>query len=112
MVESWLAAPALSYRRRPATVVDALDRCVRLFGDRPGVIDGGVRLSWQAFADRVEQGAASLRSRGLEPGDAVAVASGNGLDLAVLLLACARAGLVMVGLNEHPPRPAAVDLDG
>jgi len=101
VVESWLAAPALSYRRRPATVVDALDRCVRLFGDRPGVIDGGVRLSWKAFADRVEQGAASLLSRGLEPGDAVAVASGNGLDLAVLLLACARAGLVMVGLNTR-----------
>lgn len=104
--ETWLGAPALSYARRPATVIDVLDRCVRLFGERPGVIDAGLRLSWQAFADRVEQGAASLRRRGLESGAAVAVASGNGLDLAVLLLACARAGLVMVGLNTRlaPPQ--------
>ena len=32
LVQSWLGAPARSYARRPATVVDALDRCVRFFG--------------------------------------------------------------------------------
>ena len=106
VVESWLGAPARSYARRPATVIDALDRCVRLFGERPGMVDGPRRLTWQSFADRVEQGAASLRARGLRDGDAVAVASGNGLDLTVLLLACARAGVVMVGLNTRlaPPQ--------
>ena len=104
--QDWLGAPARSYARRPATVIDALDRCVRRFGSRPGMSEGTVRLTWQELADRVEQAAASLRARGLEAGDAVAVASGNGLDLAVLLLACARAGLVMVGLNTRlaPPQ--------
>ena len=106
VVQTWLKAPALSYARRPATVVDALDRAVRLHGQRPGWVDGGVRLTWSQFADRVERAAASLRARGLQPGQAVAVASGNTLDLAVLLLACARAGLVMVGLNTRlaPPQ--------
>jgi long-chain acyl-CoA synthetase len=106
VVEEWLGAPALSYARRPATVVDALDRAVRLFGDRPGWRDGSSWLTWAQFAGRVEQAADALRGRGLQPGDAVAVASGNTLDLAVLLLACARAGLVMVGLNTRlaPPQ--------
>ncbi len=104
--EQWLGAPALSYPRRPATVVDALDRAVRLFGERPGWRDGDTWLTWARFAARVEQAADSLRARGLQPGDAVAVASGNTLDLAVLLLGCARAGLVMVGLNTRlaPPQ--------
>jgi len=106
VVQTWLGAPAPSYARRPATVVDALDRAVRLHGHRPGWVDGQVRLTWSQFADRVERAAASLRARGLQPGQAVAVASGNTLDLAVLLLACARAGLVMVGLNTRlaPPQ--------
>ncbi len=99
--QTWLGAPALSYARRPATVVDALDRAVRLYGEQPGWVDGEVRLTWREFADRVERAAAALRCRGLDPGDAVAVASGNTLDLAVLLLACARMGAVMVGLNTR-----------
>ena len=87
-------------------MVDALDRAVRLFGDRVGWVDGDTRLTWQQFADRVERAAASLQARGLGPGAAVAVASGNTLDLAVALLGCARAGLVMVGLNTRlaPPQ--------
>ncbi len=106
VLETWLGAPARSYVRRPSTVVDALDRAVRLHGARPGWVDGSVRLSWAQFADRVERAASSLRARGLRPGDAVAVASGNTLDLAVALFGCARAGLVMVGLNTRlaPPQ--------
>ncbi|MBC7679589.1 MAG: hypothetical protein H7233_11465, partial [Pseudorhodobacter sp.] len=46
VVQTWLGAPALSYARRPATVVDALDRAVRLHGHRPGWVDGQVRLTW------------------------------------------------------------------
>jgi long-chain acyl-CoA synthetase len=106
VLEEWLGAPARSYSRRPATVVDALDRAVRLFGDRAGWRDDAGWLTWAQFAGRVEQAADALRARGLQPGDAVAVASGNTVDLAVLLLACARAGLVMVGLNTRlaPPQ--------
>ena len=106
VVEQWLGAPARSYARRPATVVDVLDRAVRLFGDRPGWREGSAWLTWAEFGARVEQAADALRRRGLQPGDAVAVASGNTLDLAVLLLACARAELVMVGLNTRlaPPQ--------
>lgn len=106
VVQTWLGAPALSYARRPATVVDVLDRAVRRWPDRTAFVDGARRVTYAEFGGLVETAAASLRDRGLVPGDAVAVASGNGLDLAVLLLACARARLVMVGLNTRlaPPQ--------
>jgi long-chain acyl-CoA synthetase len=101
VVETWLGAPALSYARRPRTVLDALDRAVRLWPDRTLFVDGEDRATYAGFAARVERAAASLRGRGLQPGDAVAAAAGNSLDLATLLFACARAGLVMVGLNTR-----------
>jgi len=107
VVQTWLGAPALSYARRPSTVLDVLDRAVRLFPDRTAFVDvDGTAVSYEGFAARAETAAASLRSRGLEPGSSVAVASGNTLDLATAVFACARAQLVMVGLNTRlaPPQ--------
>lgn len=104
--ETWLGAPARSYARRPATVVDALDRAIRRWPDTTAMVDGDRRVTYAELGRLVEQAAASLRGRGLVPGEAVAVAAGNTLELAVLLLACARARLVMVGLNTRlaPPQ--------
>ena len=107
VVETWLGAPALSYARRPATVLDVLDRAVRRWPDRTAFLDvDGSRVSYAHFASRVETAAAALLARGLDRGASVAVASGNTLDLAVAVFACARAGLVMVGLNTRlsPPQ--------
>jgi long-chain acyl-CoA synthetase len=106
VVQSWLGAPARSYARRPPTVLDVLDRAVRRWPEATAFVDDstGTTMTYDAFAGAVETAAASLRARGLQPGDAVAVASGNTLDLAVLLLACARAHLVMVGLNTRLAR--------
>jgi long-chain acyl-CoA synthetase len=106
VVETWLGAPARSYARRPASVVDALDRAVRLWPDRPAFVEpGGTPVTFAAFARGVEVAARALRGRGLEPGDAVAVASGNTLDLATAVFACARARLVAVGLNTRLAAP-------
>ena len=79
---------------------------MRPWPDLPAFVDRGRTVTWQAFADLVESAAASLTARGLVPGDAVAVAAGNVLELAVLLHACARARLVMVGLDPRlvPPQ--------
>ena len=100
--ETWLGAPALSYARRPATVLDVLDRAVRRWPDAPAFrAPDGTTVSYREFAGLVEQAAASLTARGLQPGDAVAVAAGNTLELATALYGCARARLVMVGLNTR-----------
>jgi len=102
VLETWLGAPARSYARRPATVLDVLDRAVRRWPDRTAFVDvDGTEVSYAEFASRVETGAASLRARGLPAGASVAVASGNTLDLAVAVFACARAALVLVGLNTR-----------
>jgi acyl-CoA synthetase (AMP-forming)/AMP-acid ligase II len=83
-------------------VLDVLDRAVRRWPQAPAFVEpGGQPVPYAAFAGLVETAAAGLRARGVGPGDAVAVASGNTLDLAVLLFACARARLVMVGLNTR-----------
>ncbi len=106
-VETWLGAPALSYPRRPRTVVDVLDRAVRLHPSAPAFVDtDGTRTTYADFADRVEGTAAALTGLGVGPGDRVAVAARNGLGLAVLLFACARAGTVLVGLDPRlaPPQ--------
>jgi len=102
VLETWLGAPARSYARRPATVLDVLDRAVRRWPDRTAFVDvDGTEVSYAGFASRVETAAAALQSRGLPAGASVAVASGNTLDLAVAVFACARARLVMVGLNTR-----------
>jgi len=107
VVENWLGAPALSYARRPPTVLDVLDRAVRRWPHRTAFVDvDGESVTYEELAGRVETAAAALHARGLPPGSSVAVASGNTLDLAVLIFACARADLVMVGLNTRlaPPQ--------
>ena len=102
VVETWLGAPARSYARRPPTVLDVLDRAVRRWPDRVAFVDvDDTAVTYAGFAARVETAAAALLARGLQPGASVAVASGNTLDLATAVFACARAGLVMVGLNTR-----------
>lgn len=107
VVEPWLGAPARSYTRRPATVLDVLDRAVRRWPAATAFLDvDGSAVTYEEFAGRVESAAAALTGRGLPAGASVAVASGNTLDLATAVFACARAGLVMVGLNTRlaPPQ--------
>jgi acyl-CoA synthetase (AMP-forming)/AMP-acid ligase II len=106
VVQTWLGAPALSYARRPGNVLDVLDRAVLRWPDRVCFVDvDGTAVTYAQFAGRVETAAAALRERDLALGASVAVASGNTLDLATAVFACARAGLVMVGLNTRLAAP-------
>lgn len=100
-LETWLGAPARSYPNRPRTVLEVLDAAVARWPTAVAFVDGEQRVSYAEFAAGVELAAAALLGRGLQRGDAVAVAAGNSLDLATLLFACARARLVMVGLNTR-----------
>jgi len=97
--EPWLGADVLSYPNRPRTVVDALDRAVRRYGDRPYLVAPDGEVTYREFAELVEGACERLAEAGLRGGDRLAVAARNGLDLAVALFACARAGLILVGLN-------------
>jgi long-chain acyl-CoA synthetase len=107
--ETWQGRPVLSHPDRPATVLHILDAAVTAHAAREGVVDERERCTYQEFADRVAGTAAELEARGLA-GAAVGVIAPNSVDLAVLVFACAAAGVVMVGLSERsaPPRWASL----
>ncbi|HZI98938.1 MAG TPA: AMP-binding protein [Actinomycetales bacterium] len=96
----WHGVAVRRYPTAAATLVDNLDRGRRLWPDRSLVVDDGSGTTTYAeFAELVEGAARHLRDGlRLEPGDRVAVALPNGLDIAVAIWACARAHLVFVGL--------------
>jgi len=97
--EPWLGAQVLSYPNRPATILDALDRAVAFFGARCYLVSADGDVTYREFAELVEGAAERLAAEGVGPGDRLAVAARNCLDLAVALWACARLGAVLVGLN-------------
>jgi len=61
----------------PLTPTAFLHRAARVFPDRTGVIDGGVKFTYAAFRDRCLRFAGALRAMGAAPGDRVAVLAGN-----------------------------------
>jgi len=97
--QRWLGADVLSYPNRPPTILDALDRAVDRFGDRCYLVAPEGEVTYREFAELVEGAAGRLAEEGIGPGDRLAVAARNGLDLAVALWACARLGVILVGLN-------------
>jgi len=97
--QRWLGADVLSYPNRPPTILDALDRAVDRFGDRSYLVAPEGEVTYREFAELVEGAAERLAEEGIGPGDRVALAARNGLDIAVALWACARLGAMMVGLN-------------
>jgi len=99
--QAWMGAHILSYPNRPTTILDALDRAVALFADRCYIVASEGDVTYREFAELVEGAAERLSDEGLGPGDRLAVAARNGLDLAVALWACARLGAVLVGLNTR-----------
>lgn len=96
--EPWLGTTVRCYSGRPRTIIELLDRAVNRFPDTVAVEEGDVSVTYREFAERVEGAAAALLAAGLEPGDRVAVAFRNSLDSILAIWACARAGLIFVGL--------------
>jgi acyl-CoA synthetase (AMP-forming)/AMP-acid ligase II len=104
--EPWLGTTVRCYPDRVPTIVEALDRAVRDFGDRRALETPEGDVTYAAFAALVEGAAERLAEEGLRPGDRLAVCLRNGLDITVAIWACARAGLVFVGLSTRlqPPQ--------
>ncbi len=111
VADTWHGAPVRRYRSTAPTLVECLDRGRRRWPDRPLVVSdmgdmgdvGDVATATYAdFAELVEGSARHLvEDLGLRRGDRLAVCLPNGLDIAVAIWACARAGLVFVGLSTR-----------
>ena len=97
--------PLTCYASRPGSVVEVLEQALPRSAGDVLLVDPALRTSttYAQFADLVEGAAAGLRDRGLQPGDRVALLVHNGLEAAVAIWACARAGLVHVGLPADAP---------
>jgi fatty-acyl-CoA synthase len=82
-----------------------LERAAVLYADRPAVVDGNVRLTYAALAERVQRLAGVFAARGLKPGDRVALFGRNSFRSIEIHLACAHAGLILIPLNIRLARP-------
>ncbi len=93
------------YADRPHSVVEVLEQALPVSGGDVLLVDPahGTSTTYDGFARLVEGAAAVLLARGLRPGDRVAVLARNGLEAAVAIWACARAGLVHVGIPVDSP---------
>lgn len=100
--EEWLGTTVRCYADRPHSIVEVLDSAVRTHPETVAVEDGPageVAVTYAELAETVEAAAARLLGEeGLRPGDRLAFAFRNSLDAIVAIWACARAGLVAVGL--------------
>ena len=83
----------------PATVADLLARRAESTPDDVVVRFSGVSITASELQDRATRIARGLLSRGLVPGDRVAVLLPNSPEFVELIFACSRAGLVQVPLN-------------
>ncbi|MDQ3643749.1 MAG: AMP-binding protein, partial [Actinomycetota bacterium] len=89
------------YGDRVHTIVAALDRAVASFGDRTALETPEGDVTYTELAELVEGAAERLAEEGMEPGDRLAVCLRDELDIVVAIWACARAGLVFVGLSTR-----------
>jgi acyl-CoA synthetase (AMP-forming)/AMP-acid ligase II len=93
------------YARRPRSVVEVLEQALARSAGDVLLVDParGSHTTYDGFARLVEGAAEALRERGVGPGERVAVLVRNGLEAAVAIWACARGGLVHVGLPVDAP---------
>lgn len=78
-----------------------LRRAVRLYPDRPAVVDGETRLTWREFDERTRKLAAGLRTLGVQPRDRVAVLALNSFRYLELYYGIPRVGGIIVPLNHR-----------
>ena len=89
------------YTNRPGSVDDMFRRSVARNPHSEALVDGPIRLSYATLDETVERVAVNLLDAGLKPGDRVVTVLGNRHEYVIVLLACARAGLIVVPLSSR-----------
>ena len=104
--------PVRCYAERAHSVVQVLEQALAASSGDVLLVDParGSSTTYDGFARLVEGAAGVLRERGLAPGARLAVLVPNGLEAAVAIWACARAGLIHVGLPVDAPPARLRDL--
>ena len=92
------------------TMVSALDRARRLYGERPAIIDREGTFSWRQFTDRVARAASALQQLGVARGDRYGIICRNTFRHAELIHAGYWMGAIPVPVNYRlaPPEIAFI----
>ncbi|HJN93684.1 MAG TPA: AMP-binding protein, partial [Dehalococcoidia bacterium] len=80
-------------------VGDVLERAVALYGDRPAIIEGDTRYTYDEAAVRVKKLAAGLLKLGLEPGAHIGILANNSHRYWETYFAAHYAGTPLAPLN-------------
>jgi fatty-acyl-CoA synthase/long-chain acyl-CoA synthetase len=83
------------------TVGDALDRAAEQWGDREGWIFDRERITFRGLRRDADRAAKSLIHLGFAPGDVVATWMSNRPEWLVMQMACAKTGVILMGLNTR-----------
>ncbi len=83
----------------PLSVLDFRDRAAAYFGDKVGVIDGDVELTYRSFAERSHRLANALADLGVETGDRVSFITYNTHHLLEAYYGVLEAGAVLNPVN-------------
>ncbi len=86
---------------RPArlTIPDVISGYARRQPEREALVCGETRLTWAALVSAIHRAANALIARGLAKGDKVALLTRSSAEMAILILATAKAGGVVVPLS-------------
>src|SRR5256885_7479706 len=83
----------------PLTPLEFARRTRKLYGDREGVVDGDLRLTYEEFFDRCDRWSSVLQSIGVAQGDRVAYIAPNTHAQLESFYAVPQIGAVLVPLN-------------
>jgi len=85
----------------PQTIPALVRRAAERFGEREGMVDGELRLSFAEFAEDVDDVARAMIASGVASGDRVAIWAPNIWEWAVTALGCHSVGGVVIPLNTR-----------
>src|SRR3981081_2457400 len=83
----------------PLTPLEFARRARKLYGDREGVVDGDLRLTYEQFFDRCDRWSAALQGMGVKKGDRVAYIAPNTHEQLESFYAVPQIGAVLVPIN-------------
>jgi fatty-acyl-CoA synthase len=83
----------------PLTPLEFARRSRKLYGDREGVVDGDLRLTYEQFFDRCDRWSAALQAIGVKKGDRVAYIAPNVHEQLESFYAVPQIGAVLVPIN-------------
>src|SRR3954464_4787757 len=83
----------------PLTPLDFARRARKLYGNREGVVDGDLRLTYEQFFERCDRWSSALQAMGVRAGDRVAYIAPNTHEQLESFYAVPQIGAVLVPIN-------------